>query len=382
MTSPRFPFPSLPAGWYSVGLASELLPGTVVPLRRFGRELALFRTQGGRVGLFDAHCPHLGAHLGGGVVEGELLVCPFHRLGFATDGRCGSQPRCYPGKIPEKLSARPWPLLERDGFLVAWYDPLERPAAWEPPTTDLVPFRPLRTRRWTLRTHTQETGEGSVDLAHLQAVHQYLSAEALHPVATEGPMLRAAYRLERRAAPGMHGDTFHMDIHVRLNGLGFSTVDVTLPKQGFSHRLWVLSTPIDSETIDYRVALAMRAPESPERVHRALGLLPRPVAVELVEAMLWREFVRDVELDFPIWESKAYVDPPRLLAGDGPIGHFRKWARQFYAALPTAEASAATPRRQDDHAGTTTSANPSAPPTMDDQSSPRCGPSEVKRPVT
>jgi hypothetical protein len=281
-----------------------------------------------------------------------------------------------PGKIPDKLSARPWHLLERDGFLLGWFDPLGRPPAWEPPSTDLARFRPVRTRCWTLRTHTQETGEGSVDLAHLQAVHQYLSAEALQPVATDGPLLRTAYRLTRRATPGMHGDTFLIDIDVRLHGLGFSIVDVTLPSQGCGHRLWVLSTPVDGETIDYRVALAMRVPEDPGRVLRALGLLPRPVAVELVEAVLWREFVRDVELDFPIWENKAYIDPPRLLGGDGPIGHYRKWARQFYAA------SAASPLRHEDHAGSTTSANPSAPPTTEDQSSPRLGPSAVKRPVT
>ncbi|MER6304129.1 (2Fe-2S)-binding protein, partial [Kitasatospora sp. NPDC001539] len=27
---------------------------------------------------------------------------------------------------------------------------------------------------------------------------------------------------------------------------------------------------------------------------------------------------------------KRYVSPPRLAAGDGPIGAMRHWARQFY----------------------------------------------------
>ena len=33
-----------------------------------------------------------------------------------------------------------------------------------------------------------------------------------------------------------------------------------------------------------------------------------------------------------IWEHKVYRDRPTLVAGDGPIGVFRKWAAQFYEA--------------------------------------------------
>ena len=43
----RFPFP-LPNGWFQVAYSDELAPGGVVPLHYFGRELVLFRTEGGR----------------------------------------------------------------------------------------------------------------------------------------------------------------------------------------------------------------------------------------------------------------------------------------------------------------------------------------------
>jgi hypothetical protein len=40
---------------------------------------------------------------------------------------------------------------------------------------------------------------------------------------------------------------------------------------------------------------------------------------------------RQLEQDIPIWEHKVYFDRPVLCDGDGPIGLFRKWSRQFYS---------------------------------------------------
>ena len=31
-----------------------------------------------------------------------------------------------------------------------------------------------------------------------------------------------------------------------------------------------------------------------------------------------------------IWTHKRYVHPPALSKGDGPVGLYRRWARQFY----------------------------------------------------
>ena len=42
------------------------------------------------------------------------------------------------------------------------------------------------------------------------------------------------------------------------------------------------------------------------------------------------EVSRQLEQDIPIWENKVYKNPPVLCDGDGPIGLFRRWAKQFY----------------------------------------------------
>ena len=73
----RFPFP-VPNGWFVVAESRDLEPGDVQSLYAFGRDLVLYRTEGGEAHLIDAYCPHLGAHIGAGrKVDGEGIRCPF-----------------------------------------------------------------------------------------------------------------------------------------------------------------------------------------------------------------------------------------------------------------------------------------------------------------
>src|SRR6478736_3358910 len=112
----RFPFP-IPNGWFVVATSDELAPGEVRALHYFGRDLVLFRTDGGAPRLTDAYCAHLGAHLAvGGRVEGECLRCPFH--GWAYDGesgRCAEIPYGQVERIPAQARVRPYPTIERGG---------------------------------------------------------------------------------------------------------------------------------------------------------------------------------------------------------------------------------------------------------------------------
>ena len=61
----RFPF-GIPKSWYVIGFSDELGVGDVHRLDYMGKELVAFRGKSGRVAVLDAHCPHLGAHLGVG----------------------------------------------------------------------------------------------------------------------------------------------------------------------------------------------------------------------------------------------------------------------------------------------------------------------------
>ena len=60
----RYPFPAVPDGWFSIGASEDIEVGVVATLHYLDRELVAFRGEDGVVRVFDAHCPHLGAHLG------------------------------------------------------------------------------------------------------------------------------------------------------------------------------------------------------------------------------------------------------------------------------------------------------------------------------
>ena len=108
--------------WYAVCPSSALRVGEVMGFSLAGRELVLFRTRSGQVQALAAHCPHLGAHLARGHVEGECLRCPLHHLRFDGRGVCRGAPE------GSTLTARPpqraFPVVERHGLVLVFNGPV------------------------------------------------------------------------------------------------------------------------------------------------------------------------------------------------------------------------------------------------------------------
>ena len=88
-----------------------------------------------------------------------------------------------------------------------------------------------------------------------------------------------------------------------------------------------------------QLGLSLRRIERPERLHPLALLAPRPLLNQIVARAILAALAHDVRQDIPIWENKRYLERPALAEGDGPVGRFRQWARQFYPApdAPTAE---------------------------------------------
>jgi cholesterol 7-dehydrogenase len=67
-----FPYPN---GWYRLCDSHELKPGEVRDIAILGHDFAVFRGElSGRVGVVDAYCPHLGAHM---AIGGKASVAAF-----------------------------------------------------------------------------------------------------------------------------------------------------------------------------------------------------------------------------------------------------------------------------------------------------------------
>ncbi|MFP5387474.1 MAG: Rieske 2Fe-2S domain-containing protein, partial [Bacteriovoracia bacterium] len=82
----------VPEGWYWLARASEIKRGKAYPAKFLQMDLVLYRGEDDQVRAFDAHCPHMGAHLCDGFVEGNSIRCPFHFWKFNELGKCSEIP--------------------------------------------------------------------------------------------------------------------------------------------------------------------------------------------------------------------------------------------------------------------------------------------------
>ncbi|KIG16382.1 Terminal oxygenase KshA [Enhygromyxa salina] len=322
-----------PDGWFAVCFSTELAAGQLQARRLFDRDVVVFRTESGQVAVIDAHCPHMGAHLGhGGRVDGDAVRCPFHGFRFAPDGACISTP--YATKIPPKCATRSWHTCERNGVILVWHDQRGRPPSFQIPTYDLDTWLPMQTQTWELSTHPQETTENSVDLGHLGEVHHYRDVEVLEPLKTEGAYLTIRYGMSRSGFGLSRTAENRAEFRVHVHGLGFSHVEVHEQRRDVRLRFWVLCTPTEADKCELRAACTTTVHARPYRASAALGLLPRGVASRVIQKFAFDEFCHDLTQDFEVWRNKLYVDPPALAKGDGPVGRYRSWCRQFYPQLP------------------------------------------------
>jgi 3-ketosteroid 9alpha-monooxygenase subunit A len=304
-------------GWYLALYADELPPGSVRSLEYLGRKLVAFRGEDESPAILDAHCPHLGAHLGvGGRVEGERLRCPFHGWAFSTDGVCREIP--YAARIPTGARARTYPVLERNGALFFWFDVEGGPPSFDVPT--LVEWghpdwgTAWRHTVWTVRTSPLDILENGIDFPHSMPVHGFDAPRGVFEF--DGAVYRWGADTgktielldDRRERFSFRVETWGLGLsHVHYDGL-------------FSVLFQIGQTPIDETTT--RIAFSILTRARDRRDPEIGPALERYVA----------DNVRTFEQDFPIWENKVYRERPLLCDGDGPIQAFRRWAAQFYPA--------------------------------------------------
>lgn len=322
--------PGFPCGWFAVGFSRELPSGGILSRQFMGQDLIVFRTTSGVVCTMDAFCPHMGAHFAyGGRVEGETIRCPFH--GFCFDQRGDCVATGYGTKPPPTAKVRILPSCEVNGMILVYYDKSGQEPTWNVPGFDHTGWSSLATRSWTLRTHPQETTENSVDIGHLTWVHGYQSLDILTELVTEGPHLSVGYAMRRPA--GLFGTSaggLRAEFEIHVYGLGYSFVETRVPSYGLHSYSMVCATPLDSERIEMRVAMTIEPLIQPQHIHPFLLLLPKALVNKLISALAFKVFLHDIQQDFIIWENKRYIQPPVLAEGDGPIGKYRQWVRQFY----------------------------------------------------
>lgn len=102
--------------WYVAAMSEEIERG---PLGRqiCGERIVFFRTRVGDLSALEDFCPHRGAPLSLGTVDGDRLVCGYHGLAVGCTGKVASMPGQRVGGFP---AVRRFPVAERYGFIWVW----------------------------------------------------------------------------------------------------------------------------------------------------------------------------------------------------------------------------------------------------------------------
>jgi 3-ketosteroid 9alpha-monooxygenase subunit A len=316
----------IPFGWYCIAYADEVAPGEVKIVNYFDREMVLFRTENGELGLVDPICPHLGAHLGhGGAVVGDSIRCPFHHWAYDVQGKVTDIPYAttIPKKAKESSCLGSYPVLERSQVVWAWYHPDGSDPDFEPeehPEVGRSDWVPLDKYQWTFRGHPQEIAENGVDVAHFKYVHQMEAVPEGETVYDDH--IRCSRVTGKRKLPGPDGKEmeFQSTVEVRQVGAGQKSTRLS----GLVDTLLlVLVTPIDRHRVHLRFAFTHQA--------YAPNSFEDNACKESIKSVIGQS---GVEGDIPIWENKSHLKSPILCDGDGPIMRFRRYFSQFYVNGP------------------------------------------------
>lgn len=109
---------NLAASWY-IALPSHELKTKPKAITLFNRPLVVWRDRIGHPVVAARACPHQGASLADGKVVDGVLRCAFHHWRFDGTGACVAVPGVE--RIPRGARLRTYPVVERFGYVWAWY---------------------------------------------------------------------------------------------------------------------------------------------------------------------------------------------------------------------------------------------------------------------
>ncbi len=307
-------------GWVHLGPSASFKKGSVTTLRRFARDVVVFRAESGELTAVDSTCPHLGAHLGDGKVVKNCIQCPFHHWQFDTHGDIAHVPMAQ--RLPKRARLNTHPVMEKGGvaFIYQYADGDDRSAPPLPLHEGIVKLLNAQKNRYrcfgraVIPATISETAENAADSAHFPIIHGR-TFRAIEPMTWE---------IQDNAF------TIRSTTYIKFRNMA---CDLTLTFfDAFNSR-----TTNDNRFSRDSYLFAMVAPTE----HRELDILLMSDSKKQIPIFDWvlnRYFSKAAEQaasdDLPIWKRKVTLDRPILSDADGPIMPFRRWHVQFRSPLP------------------------------------------------
>jgi 5,5'-dehydrodivanillate O-demethylase len=155
--------------WIAVYDGDQLPAGRILPIRIMGENYSIYRGQNGKAQVMAYRCPHRGAQMHLGRVEGDDVRCVYHGWKFDCAGRCLEQPAEAPG-YNEKVRIRTYDTREHMGLVFAYFGEGEAPQFPpfpEPPGDGVVEVRPST----LVPCNYLQCFENSMDEVHVAFTH-------------------------------------------------------------------------------------------------------------------------------------------------------------------------------------------------------------------
>lgn len=332
--------PPYPDGWYRVALSAELRRGDIRYVEALGRQMVVYRSDvDDRVHALAAFCPHLGANLAGGCVEGGNLRCPFHGWQLAGDGAVAKVP--YAKRLPVRARQPTWPVREEYGQIFVYHrgdvgeravDTSAAPPYEMPRVADIDDGRLVfrgKHDAGTVHMHLLEFAENSVDFAHFQPLH--------------GKMFVPWTRLTVPGVGVRHDAVWELESDPALSHLAYFKNNAVVEVLGRPIAATRASAMITFYGPAGVVTFRFKIPDMGEilmfQTHLPTGPLAQkvdfhwfaePKIPRLLVSYVIGNWVSQWRNDIEIWENKIHRPKPLLVQEDGPIHRLRRWFSQFY----------------------------------------------------
>jgi len=330
--SDLYPFPT---GWYVIEQSENLLPRSILTKQFVGNQIVLFRMENGQACASMAHCPHLGAHLGlVGLIEGNLIRCPFHDFEFDALGVCVKGG--YDVKPSPKAKLKMFPILEKNKLIFIWYDITGLEPTWEIPSFELDGWSKLLMKDWKINIHPQTLIEKVLNNNQFVFSLQSTSVVVRKEAQIDEQRINVSFTIHRNAGFWDQENNFlRVELLVQAFGLGIIVAEAFIPEYEIRARYFIFSCPIEKNVVNLKIGLMVQNLSNPEKINPLFAFFPSMWIRDLILKFSFRAFKRYFFQDLKIQENKPHLCEPAFVNNDSLMGLYRKWSEQFYGNVQT-----------------------------------------------
>ncbi len=330
-----------PDYWYAVERASAVPRGRAVEVTFWGRSIALYRGDDGRIRALENRCAHRHLPLTLGTVEGCRLSCMYHGWSYDESGRLAAVPHDLFGHAMPSVGVAAYPVQVRYGLV--WLFPGDPARAAERRVPDIPELE--GPDRWacvpldfTWRAHHSLIVDNVSDFSHAWLHRKYRPFEGARLTRCEAVGDRVYVSYRTRVGRGRISGLFVDRRRVNTEAMDLC---YEYPYQWSSTdgkiRHWCFFLPVDPRTTRTFFLFyfeSLRVPFTPIRVPRALMGPVLRAANRVLIAPLLRQDGRAVEAEQAAYETHHALPVPDLNPAVGLFQQLtvRKWEEHLARA--------------------------------------------------